>query len=286
MPTTRGTGTSAYYIASAAYRAGFRGWPLVIMTAVGLRESRGNPAAANLGDPNGGSYGVWQINGANAPGGFSSGWAAEQLSNPQANADAAYRLAGGNTLSGLHNWALQWNGKPNSVPTPTTSMGLVNGRERRVNYTIAPYIPAAAAAATAVEALGPAPASSIANVSAWPSRGVPITGAGSVAAQLASASVPSTTTKPGTYMCNGTVFSWKLPLVGGPSLTWCQVKALFGGLELVAGGALCLFGLALVVYAGLERKGPAAPIVLAAAQTGRAVGRMAGRGGSQATGAS
>lgn len=79
-------------IAQYAYNAGFRGRDLLIAVAVALRESGGNPKAYNpetaAGTAQGsGSRGLWQIYGTAHP------WAnGPQVFDPQANANAAYRV--------------------------------------------------------------------------------------------------------------------------------------------------------------------------------------------------
>ena len=54
--------TGPYLTASAAYAAGFRGWPLVVMTAIAGRETGWNNDPPHT-DTNGvSSTGLWQIN--------------------------------------------------------------------------------------------------------------------------------------------------------------------------------------------------------------------------------
>ena len=81
-------------IAQAAYAAGFRGQSLVTAIAIALAESSGNPNAVNSSDPNGGSFGLWQINGIHASE-FGSLWS--QVLNPTVNAQMAYAVSGGGT---------------------------------------------------------------------------------------------------------------------------------------------------------------------------------------------
>lgn len=262
--------TSAYYVASAAYNAGFRGWPLVIMTATALGESGGNPAAVNSADPNGGSYGLWQINGSHAPGGYTPSWAAQILS-PSANAAEAYSLAGGNSLSGLTSgWYLKWNGQYGSTPVQT-----VPGAA----YSIVPYMPTAMAAATAVEAFGAVSNATLDNVSAWPGAGTGVqvasggysTGAGGNASLLALNSGSGTLGGGTTATGCGAKGNGDTSIVSvlGFHFTYCNLKALVGGLALVGGGALCLVGLALAVYAGLgSHVQPAARLVRAVTSRG------------------
>lgn len=82
------------------------------MAAVAMVESGGNPQAANESDINGGSYGLWQINGSHA--GVISGLPPSQggpapsqawigdMSNPMANARQAVALLGSG--GGIGNW--------------------------------------------------------------------------------------------------------------------------------------------------------------------------------------
>lgn len=77
-------------IAQAAYAAGFRGSALVTAIAIALAESGGNPNAVNSADPNGGSFGLWQINGIHASE-FGSAWS--QVLNPVMNAQMAWAVS-------------------------------------------------------------------------------------------------------------------------------------------------------------------------------------------------
>ena len=139
--------------AAAVYRAGFRGWPLVVMTAIAGRESNWDPRAG-LGklDTNGlPSTGLWQINQSSA-----GGLSPSQLSNPFTNASRAYKLAGGNSLSGLSNWALASGPGSGVVPKPIYGGYWQGGTFHTLDYSIAPYIPQATAAAATVEHATPA----------------------------------------------------------------------------------------------------------------------------------
>jgi hypothetical protein len=95
--TTGGGGTlSAAAIAQYAANAGFAGEDLLTAVAVALAESGGNPTI--VGDINitpGGSIGLWQINLRWHP-----EYNAEELLDPQSNANAAYAIykAAGNSF--------------------------------------------------------------------------------------------------------------------------------------------------------------------------------------------
>lgn len=144
-------------VAQALYNAGFRGYPLAIMTAVAGRESSYNPNALNI-NPSTGDYsvGITQINydanGAGQPIALDQQRVAQYgtpqslLGNLQAQAKATYDLVGGNSLSGLSNWALQYAGG-NTIPTPVTS---TDSAGQKVNYSIEPYLAAATQAAKTV----------------------------------------------------------------------------------------------------------------------------------------
>lgn len=54
-------------VAQAAYLAGFRGDPHATAVALTQPESSRDPKATNLSDPNGGSFGLLQINGVHDP---------------------------------------------------------------------------------------------------------------------------------------------------------------------------------------------------------------------------
>lgn len=58
-------------------------------------------------------------------------------------------------------------------------------------------------------------------------------------------------------------------------ITWCNLKAILGGLEIAVGGVVALFGVGIIVAAGLKRENP---LALAAGRTGSALaGRRAAR---------
>lgn len=65
------------------------------MAGIALAESGGCPGAVNSNDPNGGSYGLWQINGVHAPGGNGGAAWGQAMLNPQTNAKMAVNLLGG-----------------------------------------------------------------------------------------------------------------------------------------------------------------------------------------------
>lgn len=103
-------------IARHAYFAGFRGQALATAVALTLPESGRESTAANLSDPNSGSFGLWQINGVHdlaATGVYpdkvpSPEWI-ERMYDPQENAKAAYGVyirSGGSFLpwTTFKNW--------------------------------------------------------------------------------------------------------------------------------------------------------------------------------------
>lgn len=153
IPHRAGSAPSgAVAAAAAAYKAGFRGWPLVIMTAIAGRESGWDPKAG-LGklDTNGyPSTGLWQINAPSA-----GGLSPSQLTNPVTNAKAAFRLAGGNKLTGLSNWALANSPSNGSVPQPIYGGYYQGASFHPLDYSIARWIPQSVAAADKVETASP-----------------------------------------------------------------------------------------------------------------------------------
>lgn len=265
--------SAAYLTASALSNAGFKGWPLVVMTALAGREARWNPTALN-NNPNTGDYsvGLWQINyfGNLAPGRTAEyGSASSLLSNPQDQANAVYKLAGGNALANLQPWAL--TSSPASGVTPVGSTASVG------QNTLAPYIPAATAAAAEVGTFGPAPASQIAQASSWPGAtplGSALSSGGNTSG--AQAILQSATQSSG---CNtkGNVFSTGgVAGVGSFTFTYCELKALLGGLSIAAGGVVMIIGLASLIVGGLGSKGArgaVAPTVIVARFAGRQAGR-------------
>jgi len=243
--TVKPATSGAYLAASALYNAGFRGWALIIMTAIAGRESNWVPTRVNSTDPAGGSYGLLQINGSHNPdGGVATPSWASQILQPQQNADYAFSLAGGNSLSNLGPWALSSSPQSGVVPSPTVS-----------GYSIAPYLAQAAVAAQQVTLLKPAPASQIANSSSWPgTAGATAAEEASLPADVQSAILDASQVAGGGCNALGNVFS-----VLGFTFTYCQAKGLLGGLAIAGGGGLMIVGLSLIVVAGLKGKGPAAP---------------------------
>ena len=105
VPGMGGGVLDASDISGYAENAGWSGPDLQVAVAVALAESSGNPSA--VGDTTitpGGSIGLWQINLAAHP-----QYTAAQLTDPQANANAAYSIyqAAGNTFSP---WSTYTNG--------------------------------------------------------------------------------------------------------------------------------------------------------------------------------
>lgn len=86
-------------VASLAYEAGFRGEPHATVVALSQPESGRQPRRENLADPNGGSFGLLQINGAHDPDAAGSypnlvptpAWI-ERMKDPLENLKMAYRI--------------------------------------------------------------------------------------------------------------------------------------------------------------------------------------------------
>ncbi len=264
--------SGSYLAASAAWRAGFRGWPLVIMTAIAGQQSGWNPTSLN-NNPSTGDYsvGLWQINY------FGNllnsrtqqyGPPSSLISNPQDQANAAYQLAGGNELVGLSNWALAASPRSGSIPTPESG-----------GASIAPFIPEAMSAASEVGTFGPASASQIAQASAWPGStplGSAINNTGGTKlnpkAQAiidAAVSAPGCSKKPPIFKTGGVLG------VGSFQITACQAKAITGGFMVVSGGLFLLIGMASLIVGsfGGRSSGAAAiaPVILVARAGGRGV---------------
>jgi hypothetical protein len=246
--TVKPATSGAYLAASALYNAGFRTWALTIMTAIAGRESDWQPTRVNSTDPAGGSYGLLQINGSHNPaGGVATPSWASQILQPQQNADEAFSLAGGNSLSNLGPWALSSSPANGVIPSPT-----VNG------YSIVPYLAQAYTATSMVSALGPASPSQIANTSSWP--GTPNLSNAQIAALPAN--LAAETAAGGTVTgtgCNASTTSIGIPHV--VTITACQLKGFLGGACIAGGGALMVTGLALVIVAAGKGKGPLSPVV-------------------------
>jgi|GEM_PF-2093534 len=256
-----------YLTMSAAYAAGFRGWPLVIMTAIAGWQSSYTNAAPHV-DTNGiDSTGLWQINSANTAG----------LTDPVQNAQAAFSRAGGNTLSGLSAWALTPPGQqslagatqPNPYPWGTVPPPIYGGYTdtsgvfHPLNYSLpAANIAQALEAYLMLQTYGPATQAELNAQKGWGS--VSTTGA------------PSGTVNPNTPIPGGSsaadtstsggcasakpVFDIDLK-VTSLKLTACNAKAIKGAFCVVTGGGIMLFGVALIVVSGLVGKGPLSPVV-------------------------
>lgn len=231
--------TGAYYTASALYNAGFRGWPLTIMTAIAGRESTWNARALN-NNPATGDYsvGFLQINYyGNLLQSRSAEFGSPQYlqSDPQAQANAAYQLAGGNSLSGLSNWNLSASPSNGVVPTPLSSPN---------TYTIVPYLAQAAAAAAQVGTFGPASGSAIGNSAAWPGNGSPAVVAGGYTTSTAgNQSLPAGLASASGCAAKGAAFGeGGLLGIGSFHVTYCQLKAFTGSLIMVSGGVMIVVG--------------------------------------------
>lgn len=269
--------SSAYLTASALHNAGFKGWPLVVMTALAGREAKWNPTALN-NTPSTGDYsvGLWQINyyGSLLPGRTQEyGSPQSLLSNPQDQANAVYKLAGGNNLSNLQPWALTSSPASGVVPVGSTASVGQN--------TLAPYMPSSLAAAAEVGQFGPAPASQIAQAGTWPGAspiGNALSGGGNSALSAAQAATANAATNAG-CTSKPNVFSFL-----GTGLTACQLKAIVGGLTLAAGGIIMVIGFGSLIVGGVLSKGfkgATAPTILVAGAAGRISGRRSGSSESE-----
>ena len=267
--------SSAYLTASALYNAGFRGWPLTVMTALAGREAKWDPTALN-NNPNTGDYsvGLFQINyfGSLLPGRTAEyGAPSTLLSNPQDQANAAYKLVGGNSLSNLQPWAL--TSSPASGVTPVGSTASIG------KNTLAPYMPSSIAAVSEVGTFGPASASQIGQASSWPGAspiGNALTSGGNTSAAAAK-SAPGTTGNGGCSSKgakgDGVIFT--IPHTS-TSFTYCELKAITGALTIAAGGVIMVLGFASLIVAGLGSKaarGAVAPSLIVARYAGKTASR-------------
>jgi hypothetical protein len=283
--------TGPYLTASAAYAAGFRGWPLVIMTAIAGRETGWKNDAPHT-DTNGiASTGLWQINSSNTAG----------LTDPVTNAKSAFALAGGNTLKGLRAWALTPPGdtsiggvsQPSPYPwgtVPPVASGDsgyydTSGTFHPLNYSLtASQIAQAIYAYGQLATWGPATTSELNSANGWGTTGQNAA-AGSVSPDAAGGGG----TSPGGGGCDSSTYLINFGGVAGVGgfqfLNKCQLKALKGGALTLAGGAVLLFGGALVVISGLAGKGPLAPVVNVAQGYVNGAKRLPGVGKSASTAA-
>ena len=248
-----------YLTMSAAYAAGLRGWPLVVMTAIAGRESGWNNDPPHT-DTNGiSSTGLWQINSSSTAG----------LTDPLGNAQAMVARLGGNSMGGLSAWALAPPGtvalngikQPDPYPwgtVPPVAAGdsgyYVNGQFVQHNYSLAPSLIAQALYAYGqLQAFGPATKSEL-NSGAWGSTG------GSAALQNINPNGPAADTSTvAAGQCSAKPI-FTIPHTSfGP--TGCNLKAFKGALLVGAGGGVLLFGVALIVISGFAGKGPLSPVV-------------------------
>jgi len=279
--------SAAYLTASALYNAGFRGWPLTVMTALAYRESKWNPTIVN-NNPSTKDYsiGLWQLNyfGNLGPERTQEyGYSASQLqSNPQDQANEVFKIAGGNALSNLQPWAL--TSSPASGVTPVGSTASIG------QNTLAPAMPAAMAAVAEVGTFGPAPANQIAQASSWPGASplgnaltsgggyIPPTFQGAAAGSYAVSPIACGSKGSGG---NGVIFG-----VLGFQFTYCELKAITGGLAIAAGGLVMVIGLASLIVGSLggRSKGAAsiAPVIIVARASGRGVRAVSSRRSSPA----
>jgi hypothetical protein len=258
MAAARPRTSGQYLTASALYRAGFRGWPLVIETAIAGPASGWNPHAFN-NNPNTGDYsvGLFQMNyfGGLLPGRTKEyGSPSLLLSSPQAQADAEYLLVGGNTLAGLS--AHGQTASPAEGVIPLSGGG---------GHSLNPYIPSAAAAAAEVGEFGPASVEQIAQGSTWPGAsplGSALSGGNNPPAQTAAtaaalnAATASNCSSKGNVFGTGGIFG-----IGSFKFTHCELKALIGTASFVAGGILVVVGLSTIIIGGLSSKGPLGQVV-------------------------
>jgi hypothetical protein len=266
-----------YLTASAAYAAGFRGWPLVVMTAIAGRETGWNNDPPHT-DTNGiSSTGLWQINSSNTTG----------LTDPVTNAQNAFSRAGGNTLAGLSAWALTPPGQtslagvtqPKPYPWGTVPPALwgQDNLGQQINYALT-----ASQVAQAIYAYGQLQAHGPATSAEMQGAGWGTTGPQTIASAVSPGGSIADTSTSGNGGCNtkGNVFSEGGILgIGSLNFTYCQLKALKGGLLTFAGGAVMLFGGALIIVSGLAGKGPLAPVVSAASGYVAGAKRLPGIGG-------
>jgi len=251
--------TGPYLAASAAYAAGFRGWPLVVMTAIAGRESgwQNTPPAQ---DTNGvDSTGLWQINSTNTTG----------LTDPLTNAKAAFARAGGNTLKGLGAWALTPPGdaslagvnQPNPYPWGTIPPPLYAGYTKNGTWHPLNYALTAAQIAQAVYAYAQVQAFGAATSSELQGQGWGTTGGSLTANQVDPSGTLADTSGAGEGCgSKAPIFSFDLKITT-ITLSACQGKAILGGVLTALGGGVLLLGGALIVVSGLAGKGPLAPVV-------------------------
>jgi hypothetical protein len=98
---------SRYQMKQIIYQFFGTGWLGQTMVCIATRESNLNPWASNWRDSNGGSHGLFQINGANAPGGWASRSWIRRMYNPVINTATAYALY---RRSGLAPWSATGGG--------------------------------------------------------------------------------------------------------------------------------------------------------------------------------
>lgn len=109
-----------------ALQAGFSGQSAQTITAISLAESGGDPFAYNTSDPNGGSFGLTQINGVNSG-------ASSALGNPLAALEQAFSLSSGGT--NFSPWTTYNNGSyAQYLPQAATAAASGNAIPNNIDY--------------------------------------------------------------------------------------------------------------------------------------------------------
>lgn len=118
-------------IYSIAVLSGFTGDSANIITAIALAESGGDTTASNLSDPNGGSWGILQINGV----WFSLGFSIIQAMDAQQSFKFAYDVISHRGID-FNAWSTYTNGqyKKFMAGAPTVA-GTVQGSKGDTTYT-------------------------------------------------------------------------------------------------------------------------------------------------------
>jgi hypothetical protein len=83
---------SASQMRALIYQEFGSGWLGRVMACIAYRESGLQPRQSNWHDSNGGSHGLFQINGINAPGGWATRSWIQRMYDPMTNIRMAHRL--------------------------------------------------------------------------------------------------------------------------------------------------------------------------------------------------
>jgi hypothetical protein len=233
-----------------------------------MAESSGNPKAIDSHDPYGGSYGLWQINGSHAPGGYATPSWEQQMFDPVNNANEGYQVFKHAPYGGYNfiPWGTYTNGSYKQyLPAATAAAETVMiDPSYRVGGSRYPNVLPTSTAGTGGN--GTFNIGSAAGTNSYPCSSTPV-------------SISQAATSGGAYDCwasQGSV----LNILGSHNLDNGNQKALVSGLLLVVGMFTMVTGLGVLLLSGVAGSpGRRVGSVIAAAPVvaGKATKKVAGK---------